>query len=145
MTNLKPRCCSNIYYNNFYKYRDLLESVGLTLKYDTRYYTIGVEIVSQASLSDELWDAITWIQRRFWKVTKDIMAAEHKQENSKIVVSNYHYGYHVYHYNNNCADKPPKEAFDLVEGFIFINKYHEIPESIKRMMDEEEVEKILEG
>ncbi len=41
--------------------------------------------------------------------------------------------------------EPPKEAFNLVEGFIFINKYREIPESIKRMMDEEEAEKMLEG
>ncbi len=65
MTNLEPRCCSNIYYNNFYKYQDLLESVGLTLKYDASYYTIGVEIVSQASLNDELWNAITWIQKKF--------------------------------------------------------------------------------
>ena len=72
------------------------------------------------------------------------MAAEHKQENSKIVVSNYHYGYHVYH-DNNCVDKPPKEAFDLVEGFIFINKNHEIPESNKRMMDEEKAERMLRG
>jgi hypothetical protein len=41
--------------------------------------------------------------------------------------------------------EPPDEAFDLVEGFIFINKNHEIPESIKRMMDEEKAERMLRG
>lgn len=144
MTNLEPRCCSNIYYNNFYKYQDLLESVGLTLKYDANYYTIGVEIVSQASLNDELWDAITWVQRKFWKLNRKVLAKEHRQSGSKTVVSNRHYGYKMYEHSTYISE-PPKEAFDLVEGFIFINKYHKIPETIKRMMDEEEAEKMLEG
>ena len=38
MTKLQPRRVDSIYYNNYYKYQDLLESVGLTLKGDSRYY-----------------------------------------------------------------------------------------------------------
>lgn len=144
MTKLQPRCVDNIYYNNYYKYQDLLESVGLTLKGDSRYYLGSQIIIPKAGLNDELWDAITWVQKRFWKITRLVIAAEHKQENSKTVVSNCYYGSQVYEHDR-YEDEPPKEVFDLVEGFIFINKYHEIPESIKRMMDEEEVEKILEG
>lgn len=72
------------------------------------------------------------------------MAAEHKQENFRTVVSNLYYGSQVYKHDK-YVNEPPKEAFDLVEGFIFINKYREIPESIKRMMDEEEAEMMLRG
>lgn len=144
MTKLQPRCVDNIYYNNYYKYQDLLESVGLTLEGDSRYYIGNSVLVHENNLSDELWDTITWIQKRFWKITRPVIAAEHRQENSRTVVSNFHYGSQVFEHNE-YVDEPPKEAFDLVEGFIFINKNHEIPESIKRMMDEEEAEKMLEG
>lgn len=144
MTKLQPRCVDNIYYNNYYKYQDLLESVGLTLKGDSRYYIGSQIIVHKASLNDELWDAITWIQKRFWKITRPVIATEHKKENSRTVVSNFYYGSQVFEHDK-YETEPPKEAFDLVEGFIFINKNHEIPESIKRMMDEEEAERMLRG
>lgn len=144
MTKLEPRCIDYIYYNNFFKYQDLLESVGLTLKGNSRYYLGGQITVPKASLNNELWDTITWIQIKFWKLTRPVIAAEHKQENSKIIVSNCYYGSQIYEHDR-YIDKPPKEAFDLVKGFIFINKNHEIPETIKRMMDEEEAEKMLEG
>lgn len=144
MTNLEPRYCNNIYYNSFYKYKDLLESVCLTLKCDIRYYTTDSERIYKTNLSDELWEAITWIQKKFWKLNRKAETGEHRQDGSNTVVSNFHYGAHPYEHNTSIP-KPPKEAFDLVEGFIFISKNHEIPETIKRMMDEEEAEKMLEG
>ena len=111
MTKLQPRCTNHIYYNNCYVYEDLLESVGLTLKNDFQYYKGNSVIVSKASLDKELWNAITWIQKRFWKLTRPVMAAEHKQENSKIIVSNYNNGSQVYKHDAYTFE-PPKEAFD---------------------------------
>lgn len=59
ITKLEPRCIDHIYYNNYYKHHDLLESVGLTLKGDLRYYIGRQIIVPKASLNNELWDTIT--------------------------------------------------------------------------------------
>lgn len=61
MTKLQPRYCSGIYYNNYHTNKDLLRSVGLTLKNDIHYYTIGSEDIPRQFLNDELWEAITWI------------------------------------------------------------------------------------
>lgn len=143
MTNLEPRCCSNIYYNNYHTSRDLLESVGLTIKNNIYYCTIGSVEVPRQFLSDELWEAISWIQLKFYAVTIYTLGGIYRRKDSNIVVTNYRNSISVHGFET--MDKPPKEAFDLVESFIFINKYHEIPETIKRMMDEEEVEMMLEG
>lgn len=151
MTNLIPKCIGNFYFNNYHSIKDLFQSVSLTLKDDIYYYNHreGV-IVPKEFLSDELWNAITWIQMKFWNITRNIVAGVHKRKDSKTVVTNYFNGNYNFLWDNkpkppNDIFSPPKEAFDLVEGFIFINKYHEIPESIKRMMDEEEAERLLEG
>lgn len=144
MTNLTPKCIDNIYFNDYQPIKDLFQSVSLTLKDDIHYYNYreGV-IVPKEFLSDELWNAITWIQMKFWDITRNIVANIHKRKDSKTVVTNYFNGNYSFSWESEF--EPPKEAFNLVEGFIFISKNHEIPESIKRMMDEEEVEKILEG
>ena len=151
MTNLTPKCIGNICFNDYQPIKDLFQSVSLTLKDDIHYYNhIEGVIVPKEFLSDELWNAITWVQMKFWDITRNIVASVHKRKDSKTVVINYFNGNYNFLWNNkpeppdNIAN-PPKEAFDLVEGFIFINKYHEIPETIKRMMDEEEAEKMLEG
>lgn len=151
MTNLIPKCIGNIYFNDYQPIKDLFQSVSLTLKDDIHYYNHreGV-IVPKEFLSDELWNAITWIQMKFWDITRNIVADVHKRKDSKTVVTNYFNGNYNFLWDNkpkppNDISSPPKEAFDLVEGFIFINKNHEIPESIKRMMDEEEAERLLEG
>lgn len=143
MTKLQPRYNANIYYNNCHTSRDLLESVGLTLKNNIHYFTTGSVEVPRQFLSDELWEAITWIQLKFYAVTIYTLGGIYRRKDSNIVVANYRNGISVHGFET--MDKPPKEAFDLVEGFIFINKNHEIPETIKRMMDEEEAERMLEG
>ena len=144
MTNLTPKCVDNIYFNDYHPAKDLFQSISLTFKEDIHYYNPreGV-IVPKEFLGDELWNAITWIQMKFQDITRKVVAAVHKQKDSKTVVTNYFNG--NYSFSGESEFEPPKEAFDLVKGFIFINKYREIPESIKRMMDEEEAEKMLEG
>lgn len=143
MTKLQPRYCSGIYYNNYHTNKDLLRSVGLTLKNDIHYYTIGSEDIPRQFLNDELWEAITWIQIKFYALTIDVIGGIFRKKDSSTAVTNYLNGVSVYWYET--LNEPPDEAFDLVEGFIFINKYREIPESIKRMMDEEEAERMLRG
>lgn len=143
MTKLQPRRVDNIYYNNYHTSRDLLESVGLTLKNDIHYYTKGSVDVLRQFLSDEVWEAINWVQLKFYATTIYTMGGIYRNKESNIVVANYRNGISVRGFET--SNKPPKEAFDLVEGFIFINKNHEIPESIKRMMDEEKAERMLKG
>lgn len=144
MTNLTPRCINNIYFNDYHPFRDLFKSVSLTLKNDMHYYNpLDSEVVPRQFLSDDLWEAISWIQNRFFEDTVNVLSDEHKKVGSNTVVVN-HYN-SDYTISSNTLFKPPDEAFDLVEGFIFINKNHEIPESIKRMMDEEEAERMLRG
>lgn len=147
MTKLEPRCIDTIYYDDYYPNKDLLKSVGITLKNYIHYYTTGSTRVPRQFLSDDLWEAISWIQLKFYELTINVVGDRYKKKDFDTVIVTYHNGAsaHIRTYGYEVLDYPPDEAFDLVEGFIFINKYREIPESIKRMMDKEEAEMILRG